>query len=85
MALMCLDALMPRKHLIETVILTYLASFLRKIFHLLLLGCFFPSMGFKNPQFSGTKLFQSLSQFLMKLDKVAFYHPYFSLSILINY
>ena len=63
----------------------FLASFLRKIFHLLLLGCSFPGIGTKNPQFSGTKLFHSLSQFLMELDMVAFYHPYFSLSILIYY
>ena len=76
---------MPRRHLIESVTSSYLASYLRKIFHLLLLDCFTPGIGIKNPQFSGIKAFQRISQFLMELDKVVFYHPYFLLSMLINY
>ena len=58
MALMCLDAsLMPRRHSIESVTSSYLASYLRKISHQLLLDCFSPGIGIKNPQFSGIKHF----------------------------
>ena len=73
---------MPQRHSIESVTSSYLASYLRKISHQPLLDCFSPG---KNPQFSGIKLFQRISQFLMVLDKVVFYHQYFSLFILMNY
>ena len=80
MALMCLVASsMPRRHLIESV-----TKLLEKNLQLLL-DCFSPGIGIKNPQFSEIKLFHRISQFPMELDKVVFYHPYFSLSILMNY
>ena len=62
-----------------------LKNVISKIYHQPLLDCFSPGIGIKNPQFSGIKLFQRISQFLMELDKVVFYHPYFSLFILMNY
>ena len=51
----------------------------------IIISMFFSWYRDQNPQFSGTKLLQSFSQFLMELDKVVSYHPYFLLSILINY
>ena len=62
MALMCLDASsMPRRHSIESVSSSYLASYLRKISHQLLLDFFSPGIGIKNPQFFGIKLSENFS------------------------
>ena len=62
MALVCLDvSLMPQRHLIVSVTSSYLASYLRKIFHQLLLDCFSHGIRIKNSQFSGIKLLLNFS------------------------
>ena len=64
---------------IESVTSSYLASYLRKISHQLLLDCFSSGIGSKSSLLWNKTLSARISQFLMELYKAVFYHPYFSL------